>query len=101
MSHSLIRAAAGFAVALLAIALPQHSRPQAEFSARAPVSGVEQARVDSLRRPYTAADIEFMSGNDRPPFAGREDGRSCCASHGANLITSRIFCGRIALGQDR
>jgi uncharacterized protein (DUF305 family) len=26
------------------------------------MTGVEQARVDSIRRPYTAADIAFMSG---------------------------------------
>ena len=30
--------------------------------AQAPLTGVEQARLDSIRRPYTLADIEFMSG---------------------------------------
>src|ERR1041384_1384792 len=31
-------------------------------AAQAPLSGVEQARRDSIRRPYTNGDIEFMSG---------------------------------------
>src|SRR4051812_40395127 len=31
-------------------------------AAQAALSGVEQARRDSLRRPYTKADISFMSG---------------------------------------
>ena len=61
------------------------------------MSGVEQARIDSLRRPYTAADIEFMSGmighhSQAVKMAG------WCASHGANK-SLQIFCGRIALGQ--
>lgn len=30
--------------------------------APAPLSGIEQARADSARRPYTQADIRFMSG---------------------------------------
>jgi uncharacterized protein (DUF305 family) len=64
---------------------------------QSPVTGVEQARIDSLRRPYTAADIEFMSGmighhSQAVKMAG------WCASHGANK-SLQIFCGRIALGQ--
>src|SRR5215475_9289297 len=71
--------------------------PTQRLLSQAPVSGVEQARIDSLRRPYTAADIEFMSGmighhSQAVKMAG------WCASHGANK-SLQIFCGRIALGQ--
>ena len=71
--------------------------PSSRVFCQAPVSGVEQARIDSLRRPYTAADIEFMSGmighhSQAVKMAG------WCASHGASK-SLQIFCGRIALGQ--
>ena len=76
-------------LAMVAIALPCHSQN--------PVTGVEQARLDSLRRPYTAADIEFMSGmighhSQAVKMAGWAE------SHGASK-SLQIFCGRIALGQ--
>ena len=63
-----------------------------------PMTGVEQARVDSLRRPYTAADIEFMSGmighhSQAVKMAGWAE------SHGASK-SLQIFCGRIAHGAD-
>jgi uncharacterized protein (DUF305 family) len=65
--------------------------------AQAPVSGVEQARRDSVRRPYTAADIEFMTGMishhaQAVKMAGWAE------SHGASRGL-QIFCGRIATGQ--
>ena len=77
--------------AVLALSLPS------QLFCQASVSGVEQARIDSLRRPYTAADIEFMSGmighhSQAVKMAG------WCASHGANK-SLQIFCGRVALGQ--
>jgi len=70
------------------------SRPS---SAQTPATGIEQARVDSLRRPYTAADIEFMSGMiahhaQAVKMAGWAE------SHGASK-SLQIFCGRIAMGQ--
>jgi uncharacterized protein (DUF305 family) len=68
-----------------------------QASAQAPVSGIEQARRDSVRRPYTAADIEFMSGMighhaQAVKMAGWAE------SHGASRAL-QIFCGRIATGQ--
>jgi uncharacterized protein (DUF305 family) len=65
--------------------------------AQAPASGIEQARIDSLRRPYTAADIAFMSGMiahhaQAVKMAGWAE------SHGASKAL-QIFCGRIAMGQ--
>jgi len=65
--------------------------------AQAAISGVEQARRDSIRRPYTAGDIEFMSGMiahhaQAVKMAGWAE------SHGASR-SLQIFCGRIALGQ--
>jgi uncharacterized protein (DUF305 family) len=92
MPYSLTRASAGFAAALLAVATPQH-----RAAGQAPLTGVEQARVDSIRRPYTAADIEFMSGmighhSQAVKMAG------WAPSHGASK-SLQIFCGRIALGQ--
>jgi uncharacterized protein (DUF305 family) len=66
-------------------------------SARAQMSGVEQARQDSIRRPYTKADIEFMSGMiahhaQAVKMAGWAE------SHGASK-SLQIFCGRIAMAQ--
>ena len=60
-------------------------------------AGIEQAHVDSLRRPYTAADIDFMSGmiqhhGQAVKMAHWAD------SHGASKAL-QVFCGRIALGQ--
>ena len=66
-------------------------------SARAQMSGVEQARQDSIRRPYTKADIDFMSGMiahhaQAVKMAGWAE------SHGASK-SLQIFCGRIAMAQ--
>jgi uncharacterized protein (DUF305 family) len=66
-------------------------------TAQAPISGIEQARRDSVRRPYTTADIEFMSGMighhaQAVKMAG------WAQSHGASR-SLQIFCGRIATGQ--
>jgi uncharacterized protein (DUF305 family) len=92
LSQIFFRVAATSAVVTAALAL---SAPVA--AAQAPLTGVEQARVDSLRRPYTAADIEFMSGMighhaQAVKMAG------WCTSHGASK-SLQIFCARIALGQ--
>ncbi|MEP6905525.1 MAG: hypothetical protein ABI875_05545, partial [Gemmatimonadales bacterium] len=57
MPLCLRRASATFSVALMALAIPQH-----RVAGQTPMTGVEQARRDSLRRPYVVADIEFMSG---------------------------------------
>lgn len=62
-----------------------------------PMSGVEQARADSMRRPYTAADIDFMSGMishhaQAVKMAGWAE------SHEASK-SLQIFCGRIAMAQ--
>ena len=69
----------------------------APASARAQMSGVEQARQDSIRRPYTKADIEFMTGMiahhaQAVKMAGWAE------SHGASK-SLQIFCGRIAMAQ--
>jgi len=79
-------------LALIAIALP-HRR----IAAQSPMTGIEQARRDSLRRPYVAADIEFMSGMiahhaQAVKMAGWAE------SHGASRPL-QIFSGRIAMGQ--
>jgi uncharacterized protein (DUF305 family) len=92
MPFSIIRTAARSALALVAIALPQH-----RAIGQAPVTGIEQARIDSIRRPYSAADIEFMSGMighhaQAVKMAGWAE------SHGASK-SLQIFCGRIAMGQ--
>lgn len=91
MKLSLLRAA-GAVSFVIAGALP--ARQAAAQVAR---SGIEQARLDSARRPYTKADIEFMSGMighhaQAVKMAG------WCKSHGANA-SLQVFCGRIALGQ--
>jgi uncharacterized protein (DUF305 family) len=40
----------------------QHTHSHGASSSGSTLSGVERARADSVRYPYTAADIEFMSG---------------------------------------
>ncbi|MEP6494677.1 MAG: DUF305 domain-containing protein [bacterium] len=92
MSRSLFRTAVAATLAVAAL-----GAPRSRAVAQAPVSGVEQARIDSIRRPYTAADIEFMSGmiahhSQAVKMAGWAE------SHGASK-SLQIFCGRIALGQ--
>ncbi len=82
---------------LIAALLAVLSASSSRVFAQAPVSGIEQARIDSLRRPYTAADIAFMSGMiahhaQAVKMAGWAE------SHGANK-SLQIFCGRIAMGQ--
>ena len=71
--------------------------PLVKVSAQTPMTGVEQARQDSIRRPYTKADIEFMSGMiahhaQAVKMAGWAE------SHGAGK-SLQIFCGRIAMAQ--
>ena len=60
-------------------------------------AGIEQARIDSIRRPYTTADIEFMTGMISH-HAQAIKMASWAESHGASRGL-QIFAGRIALGQ--
>jgi uncharacterized protein (DUF305 family) len=87
-----LRIAAGVALALAGVALPIQ-----RAGAQVAMTGIEQARVDSLRRPYTTADIEFMAGMighhaQAVKMAGWAE------SHGASK-SLQIFCGRIAMAQ--
>jgi uncharacterized protein (DUF305 family) len=71
--------------------------PVAGLSSQTPMTGVEQARQDSIRRPYTKADIDFMSGMiahhaQAVKMAGWAE------SHGASK-SLQVFCGRIAMAQ--
>ena len=86
------RAVAGILLALVAAALPQH-----RIAAQQPLTGIEQARRDSTRRPYVAADITFMSGMiahhaQAVKMAGWAE------SHGASK-SLQIYAGRVAMGQ--
>jgi uncharacterized protein (DUF305 family) len=92
MPNSIRRAAAGLAVALLAIALPTLA------SAQVAMTGVEQARVDSMRRPYTEGDIEFMSGMIGHHSQAVKMAGWCMSGHDASR-SLQIFCGRIAMAQ--
>jgi len=80
------------AIALLALVLPARA-----IVAQRPLTGVEQARIDSIRRPYTKADIEFMSG-----MIGHHSQAVKMAewapSHGASK-SLQIYCGRVAMAQ--
>jgi uncharacterized protein (DUF305 family) len=64
---------------------------------QAAVSPVEQARLDSLRRPYTRADIDFMSGmiahHSQAVAMANE-----AVSHGASRSV-QIYCARVAMAQ--
>lgn len=63
----------------------------------APPGAIEQARTDSIRRPYSAADIEFMSGMIGHHSQAVQMAR-WAPSHGANQ-SLQIFAARIALAQ--
>jgi uncharacterized protein (DUF305 family) len=80
------------ATALLALAVPAR-----DLICQRPLTGVEQARVDSLRRPYVQADIDFMSG-----MIGHHSQAVKMAewapSHGASK-SLQIYCGRVAMAQ--
>jgi uncharacterized protein (DUF305 family) len=83
---------------LLLATIPLAALP-ARLGAQAspPLSGVEQARQDSVRRPYTAADIAFMSH-----MIGHHAQAVKMAGWAASHVASRslqIFCARIATGQ--
>jgi uncharacterized protein (DUF305 family) len=61
------------------------------------MTGYEQARADSIRRPYSRPDIEFMSGMIHH-HAQAVKMAEWCPSHGANRSLA-IFCRRIATAQ--
>jgi uncharacterized protein (DUF305 family) len=81
----------------IACALAATVIPHAKAAAQAPMTGVEEARRDSVRRPYTTADIDFMSGmighhSQAVKMAG------WAPTHGASKPL-QIFAARIALAQ--
>jgi uncharacterized protein (DUF305 family) len=61
------------------------------------MSGVEQARMDSLRRPYKKADIAFMSGMIAH-HAQAVKMAGWCPTHDASK-SLQIYCGRVAMAQ--
>ena len=69
----------------------------AKAAAQAPMTGIEQARMDSIRRPYTRPDIEFMSGMIHHHAQAVKMAR-WCPTHEANRSLA-IFCRRIDVGQ--
>jgi uncharacterized protein (DUF305 family) len=69
----------------------------ASSAAAQSLSGVEQARLDSIRRPYTLPDIEFMSGMIHHHAQAIKMAR-WCPDHGASKSLA-IFCRRIDMAQ--
>lgn len=92
MLDTLIRAAFGCALALGLFALPNAA------DAQVPASGVEQARQDSIRRPYTRADIDFMSHMISHHAQAVAMAKWCDDAHGASK-SLQIYCGRVATAQ--
>ena len=95
MSHSRFRAA--FAAALTLFVLVGSGRRLTAQATQATQAGIEQARRDSVRRPYTAGDIEFMSGMIMH-HAQAVKMAGWAASHGASK-SLQIYCGRVAMEQ--
>jgi len=60
-------------------------------------AAIEQARLDSIRRPYTRADIDFMSGMIAH-HAQAVEMAHWAASHGASPSVL-IYTGRVAMAQ--
>lgn len=92
MPHSLKRAAAAAALVLIGLAMSGQ-----RLTAQATQAGIEQARRDSVRRPYTAADIAFMSGMIMH-HAQAVKMAGWAASHDASK-SLQIYCGRVAMAQ--
>jgi uncharacterized protein (DUF305 family) len=92
MIPTLFRAAFGCALALGLFALPNAA------DAQTPMSGVEQARQDSIRRPYTKYDIDFMSHMISHHAQAVAMSRWCNDAHGASK-SLQIYCGRVATAQ--
>jgi uncharacterized protein (DUF305 family) len=91
MSGTSVRVAAGLFAALAATCV-QHAVAQSGSAA-----AIEQARLDSIRRPYTLADIEFMSGMISHHAQAVEMAK-WAPSHGASNSV-QIYCGRVAMAQ--
>src|ERR1043166_4788993 len=89
-SHMKVIARYWLAAAGLAVTISS-DRPQH------PMTGVEQARMDSIRRPYTKADIAFMSGMISH-HAQAVKMASWAPTHGASK-SLQIYCGRVAMAQ--
>lgn len=92
MSKTSVRVAAGLFAALAVTCVPQRATAQSGEAA-----AVQQARIDSIRRPYTRADIEFMSGMISH-HAQAVAMANWAASHGASHSV-QIYCGRVAMAQ--
>jgi uncharacterized protein (DUF305 family) len=92
MIQILFRAAFGCALALGLFALPSAADAQVANS------GVEQARQDSIRRPYTKYDIEFMSHMISHHAQAVAMAHWCNDAHGTSK-SLQIYCGRVATAQ--
>ena len=91
MPHSLTRAVVATALLFAVVGSGK------QLAAQATQAGIAQARIDSLRRPYTAADIEFMSGMIMH-HAQAVKMAGWAASHGASK-SLQTYCGRVAMAQ--
>jgi uncharacterized protein (DUF305 family) len=83
----------GSAALLLALAVTVCPSGAAQV-ARSPV---EQAHIDSIRRPYTRADIDFMSGMISH-HAQAVEMADWAVSHGASPSV-QVYCARVAMAQ--
>jgi uncharacterized protein (DUF305 family) len=92
MSPTSLRMAAGLIAALAATGVHQRAAAQSGSAA-----AIQQARIDSIRRPYTRADIEFMSGMISHHAQAVEMAR-WADSHGASRSV-QVYCGRVAMAQ--
>jgi uncharacterized protein (DUF305 family) len=92
MSKTSVRVAAALFAALAVTCVLQRATAQSGEAA-----AVQQARIDSIRRPYTRADIEFMSGMISH-HAQAVAMANWAESHGASH-SLQIYCGRVAMAQ--
>ena len=92
MSRSISLATFGLVASLAVAGMPTRAHAQSSEAA-----AIAQARLDSIRRPYTAADIAFMTGMIYH-HAQAVKMANWAPSHGASPAV-QVFCGRIAMGQ--
>jgi uncharacterized protein (DUF305 family) len=104
MTHPLARGLPGALLAAAAMACGSAAQspapvPQPATAAPTPLTGVEKARADSIRYPYTAGDVHFMSamiGHHAQAIAMS----NWAASHGANPAVQRLADRIINAQQD-
>jgi uncharacterized protein (DUF305 family) len=97
MTNSVFKAAGAVAALAALAACSQAARVPHALTATGPQGAAARARADSLRYPYTEADIRFMTGMIHHHAQAIKMARGA-ATHGASAAVQRL-CERIVNAQ--